>query len=120
MKKIKSNKKYILITIILLTILLLCMVISATIGSANIGFRESLKIILSKIPLINTYININDISESAQLIITNIRLPRILLVVLVGIGLSICGATYQGTLKNIMADPYILGVSAGASLRCDN
>ncbi len=44
------------------------------------------------------------------------RLPRVLLAVLVGIGLSSAGASFQGLLRNPLADPFILGVSSGAAL----
>lgn len=49
-------------------------------------------------------------------IIWEIRLPRILAVVLVGMALSSSGAVYQGAFGNPLVEPYILGVSAGASL----
>lgn len=49
-------------------------------------------------------------------IIVSIRLPRILLAVLVGILLSTSGVILQGVLRNPLADPYILGVSAGAGV----
>ncbi len=44
------------------------------------------------------------------------RLPRVLLAVLVGVGLSSSGAAFQGLLRNPLADPFILGVSSGAAL----
>jgi iron complex transport system permease protein len=49
-------------------------------------------------------------------IIREIRLPRVLLSVLVGISLACAGVIYQGIFRNPLADPYIIGVSAGASL----
>ena len=45
-----------------------------------------------------------------------LRLPRILLSVLCGAALSLCGATYQSVFRNPLTDPYVLGVSSGASL----
>lgn len=44
-----------------------------------------------------------------------IRLPRILLALSVGMGLSVCGVIMQSVIKNPLADPYILGISSGAS-----
>lgn len=44
-----------------------------------------------------------------------IRLPRVLLAMLVGIGLSVCGVIMQAVVKNPLSDPYILGISSGAS-----
>jgi iron complex transport system permease protein len=46
----------------------------------------------------------------------NLRLPRVVLSVLVGAALSICGATYQSVFRNPLTDPYVLGISSGASL----
>lgn len=46
----------------------------------------------------------------------NLRLPRIILAVLVGAVLSVCGATYQSIFRNPLTDPYVLGISSGASL----
>ena len=46
----------------------------------------------------------------------NIRLPRVLVVVLVGAALSVAGATYQGMFRNPLVSPDLLGASAGASL----
>lgn len=46
----------------------------------------------------------------------NLRLPRVLLSVLVGAALSVCGAGYQSIFRNPLTDPYVLGISSGASL----
>lgn len=54
-------------------------------------------------------------SDSEEAIIWNMRVPRVLLGVAVGAGLAICGAALQGMVRNILADPYILGISGGAS-----
>ncbi|MEW6162505.1 MAG: iron ABC transporter permease [Nitrospirota bacterium] len=51
-------------------------------------------------------------------IILDIRLPRIILAGLVGAALSVSGATLQGIFRNPLVDPFILGISAGASLGC--
>lgn len=49
-------------------------------------------------------------------IVTEIRLPRMLLAVIVGAGLSVAGLVMQAVVGNPIADPYILGISSGASL----
>lgn len=54
--------------------------------------------------------------EQIEKVIFSIRLPRILLVVLVGAALAVAGASYQGMFKNPLVSPDILGASAGASL----
>lgn len=47
-------------------------------------------------------------------IIWDVRLPRILMAIIAGIGLSVCGATMQSMLKNPLADPYTTGMASGA------
>ena len=46
----------------------------------------------------------------------NLRAPRIVLSVLVGAALSMCGAAYQSVFRNPLTDPYVLGISSGASV----
>lgn len=54
--------------------------------------------------------------DSWRVILFQLRLPRVLLAAVTGASLAAAGATYQGILRNPMADPFILGVSAGAAL----
>lgn len=49
-------------------------------------------------------------------IFLNLRLPRVILAVLIGAALSVCGAAYQSIFRNPLTDPYVLGISSGASL----
>jgi iron complex transport system permease protein len=57
-----------------------------------------------------------DVPKNIELIIWEIRLPRVLLAFLVGMALSLAGAAFQGLLRNPLADPYTIGVSSGAAL----
>jgi iron complex transport system permease protein len=50
------------------------------------------------------------------MVITGIRLPRILMAGVVGAALGVAGATYQGLFRNPLADPYLIGVAQGAAL----
>ncbi|MCB1691194.1 MAG: iron ABC transporter permease [Pseudomonadales bacterium] len=54
--------------------------------------------------------------ESARVIVTDIRLPRTLLALLVGAGVATSGACIQGLFRNPLADPALIGVSSGAAL----
>ncbi|MFO8061108.1 MAG: iron ABC transporter permease [Bacillota bacterium] len=54
--------------------------------------------------------------SSWETILFTLRLPRVLLAGLTGASLAAAGATYQGLFQNPMADPFVLGVSAGAAL----
>ncbi len=49
-----------------------------------------------------------------EMLIYNQRLPRVLVAIVVGIGLSVAGAMYQAIIKNPLVEPYIMGVSSGA------
>ena len=55
-------------------------------------------------------------AETTSVIVTEIRAPRIALTLIVGAGLGVSGALLQGTLRNPLADPGIIGVSASAAL----
>ncbi|GAA1736760.1 FecCD family ABC transporter permease [Luedemannella helvata] len=56
------------------------------------------------------------LTEREAAIVTELRLPRVCLGLLVGAMLAIAGGTYQGIFRNPLADPYLLGVAAGAGL----
>jgi len=58
----------------------------------------------------------SDLSDYQQAIIVELRLPRTLLAVLVGVMLAQCGAVMQGLFRNPLADPGIIGVSSGAAV----
>ena len=56
------------------------------------------------------------LSPTEEAILWQIRVPRVILAALVGSMLALAGATYQGVFRNPLADPYLLGVAAGAGL----
>jgi iron complex transport system permease protein len=58
----------------------------------------------------------SSLSPTDEAILWQIRVPRVVLAALVGAMLSLAGATYQGVFRNPLADPYLLGVAAGAGL----
>ncbi|MCT8978161.1 iron chelate uptake ABC transporter family permease subunit [Clostridium sp. CX1] len=111
-----NNKHYKLYLTLLIIILFASSILCSTLGTANISFLESLQIILHNIPFISNLISVDSFSSTHTVIILNIRLPRIILSGIVGMGLSIVGAAFQAMFKNPMADPYVLGVSSGSAL----
>lgn len=54
-------------------------------------------------------------SPAQDVIVTQLRVPRVLLGVIVGAGLAITGSALQAMVRNVLADPYLLGVTSGAS-----
>lgn len=85
-------------------------------GSADIGFGDAAGAMLKKLPLIG---GLFKSSETADIIVGSIRLPRVLSAALVGGALAVCGCALQGLFKNPMADTGVLGVSSGAGLGSD-
>jgi len=99
-------------TLTYLTIGLFLTIIAATaIGPVYISPCEIISIISYRIGF-----RIGGFSETHMRIILQLRLPRILLGVFVGMALSVAGVMMQGLFRNPLAGPYVLGVSSGASL----
>lgn len=61
-------------------------------------------------------VDISELTSADKYILYNIRLPRVLMCIVAGATLGVCGGAYQAVFKNPLSDPYILGVSSGASL----
>ena len=55
-------------------------------------------------------------SPAAETIVWDLRVPRVLEAIVVGLGLAVAGAAFQGLLRNPLADPYVLGTASGAAL----
>ncbi len=99
-----------------IVILIVAVVLVATaVGSVHIPLMEVLGILTSKMPGLSAFVH-RDWSKAREVIVLNVRLPRVLLALVVGGGLSVSGVLFQGSLRNPLADPFIIGVSAGASL----
>ncbi len=115
MAYIQKKRQYRLGLYVLIIVLFVVMFFSCSVGAADIDMVDAFKIILGKIPLVRENIDLGTISSSAMTIVWKIRLPRVLLAMLSGAALALAGTTYQGLFKNPLAEPYILGVSAGAA-----
>jgi iron complex transport system permease protein len=109
--KIVTRKRVVIISVLLSLLLCLVIFLSITIGSVRISPLRSIQIVIQSI-----LGSKGKGSETEQVIILSLRIPRTLLAGLVGAGLSVSGATFQALLRNPLADPYILGVSSGAAV----
>jgi iron complex transport system permease protein len=99
---------------VLLPLLLFCMIIVSTgMGYIKISPMEVIRIIFSK--LTSNHNLLEGIDSVFHYVVIEVRLPRILTSAIVGGGLSIAGVVFQGILLNPLADPYTLGISAGAA-----
>ncbi|NFG23636.1 iron ABC transporter permease [Clostridium botulinum] len=113
-KKSLSKKKGFLYWAIVLIVLLAGTSVGAiAIGSTYIEPGEVYKVLLSKLTKGIVYSDVGTIMT--QNIIWEIRFPRVLLGAICGAGLAICGVLMQCVTKNPIAEPYILGISSGAS-----
>jgi len=102
-----------LVLVALAALLLLCLLVATAIGAVSIPPLDIVKMTLNKIGL-------TDFSETwsaaDETILFQIRLPRVIAAALVGSALAAAGVLFQGLLRNPLADPYIIGTSAGAAL----
>lgn len=96
-----------------LGVLVIAMIIAIAFGAAPVSPADQISTLLGHMPLIGFE---SAVPERVQAIVWDLRLPRVLLVVIVGAMLAGGGAAYQGVLRNSLADPYLLGVAAGAGL----
>ncbi|ADB33515.1 transport system permease protein [Kribbella flavida DSM 17836] len=94
--------------------LLVSIVVAAFVGTANIGAADVLGIILRHLRL-GDLAPVPAPSPLIDALIWESRLPRVLLAGVIGLGLSVCGAVLQSITRNPLAEPYLLGVSSGAS-----
>ncbi len=93
--------------------LFICIAVSASMGYIKIPLLDVIKITAYKITGNKRFIY--GINHIYPYVIWDVRIPRILTSVIVGAGLSICGVVFQALLLNPLADPYTLGISAGAA-----
>jgi iron complex transport system permease protein len=93
--------------------LLVALVAGVAIGNVPVAPADTLALLAHRLlgwPVTVTW------PASAETIIIELRLPRVLMAMAVGVALSLAGATFQGLLRNPLADPYVLGTASGAAL----
>lgn len=105
---INNKRNFIIISFIIVFVVIL---FSLSQGIYNIDNLTIIKIIFSKIfPITKTW------SNEQELVLMQVRLPRIFLVCFVGANLAVSGSVLQAVFKNPLVSPFILGISSGASL----
>lgn len=117
MNHIDKQRKLFYMCLLLFTVLIIFSVgIGVAVGQVAVPLKESFQILLKNLSggMIDNLPGGS--SDSFENIIWQIRFPRVLLAMLTGMGLSLAGAVMQTTVQNPLADPYILGISSGASL----
>ncbi|MCX5598660.1 iron chelate uptake ABC transporter family permease subunit [Streptomyces phaeochromogenes] len=91
-------------------LLLLSVAVAITIGPADIRVGDVWAVVASHLGW-----GSSELTPIREGIVWELRLPRTLLAAVCGAGLAVCGAVMQSLLRNPLADPFVLGVSSGAS-----
>lgn len=104
------RKKSVFIKILLLVSPIIVGIIALCVGRYVLTLGEVRDVLVNQ--FINSSVNVPETNIS---VVCNVRMPRIILAMLVGMGLSVSGAAFQGLFSNPLATPDTLGVAAGAS-----
>ncbi|ECC9940315.1 iron ABC transporter permease [Salmonella enterica subsp. enterica] len=103
----QKEKKYLRVMRALLVLLIIMSIASLFIGRYTLPFSELLSELL--------HYDCNGGLNTGLSVISGLRLPRIIAVMMVGAGLSVAGCTYQAVLRNALASPDVLGTSSAAA-----
>ncbi len=93
-----------------LVLLTTSIAVATTIGPSDLGPSDALSVIVDRLGGPDS-----GLTRIAESIIWDLRLPRAVLAAVCGAGLALCGVVLQSLLRNPLADPFVLGVSSGAS-----
>ncbi|MBX3256332.1 MAG: iron ABC transporter permease [Chitinophagaceae bacterium] len=93
-------------------ILLVAVIISAGLGALSVSPLQSIAILLRQVGI---HLDV-PYSDQQEVVITAIRLPRVLFGIFIGATLAMCGTAIQGLFRNPLADPVLIGISSGAAL----
>ena len=111
-----------LVFLLALALLTVSILVSVALGQSDLSVREVWTVATERLGLGWLRIDmlglhgINGVSDLRANLVWEMRLPRVLAAALVGGGLAVVGAVMQTLTRNPMADPYLLGISSGASL----
>ena len=111
---ISSTKLKLLFIIILLVICAGCSLYSMTVYGGGMTVQHMLDMLIGHINNVEYEFHSKDWFDS--IIVWNSALPRLIFTIIAGIGLAVAGASMQSSMNNPLADPYTVGVSAGACL----
>ena len=112
--RVLRTSMYVAVLIGLAAFLIFSILAAITFGNADLSLKDVYSVIAYKL------FHIKSLSAYAEGAVHDvvwlIRLPRVLLALAVGMALSVCGVVMQAIVQNPLADPYVLGISSGASL----
>jgi iron complex transport system permease protein len=91
----------------------IALVLGVAVGTVAVPPADTIAILLHRVLGIDLGVAT---TAAERTIVLDLRLPRVLTAATVGAGLAVAGATFQGLLRNPLADPYVLGTASGAAL----
>lgn len=108
----KFTKKKVSIIIGLSVFLIFAILVSISVGSASVGVKDIIALIFSKI--FPGHVSVNNANFN-EIVLWQIRCPRVFMAVIIGASLASTGAVMQGVLGNSLVSPYTLGISSGSA-----
>lgn len=111
----KNKRREATVFLMLILLLIFSIIYTISIGSSKIAVEDVFGILIDKIFRGGKNIEAEKWTKAVYQIVWNVRLPRVLFGVCCGAGLALCGSVMQALVMNPVADPYILGISSGAS-----
>ncbi|MBX3240153.1 MAG: iron ABC transporter permease [Chitinophagaceae bacterium] len=104
--------RYGLLVMVLIVLLIIATVLSVGMGPLQLSPMQSIAILLKQlgVPLNTAY------TDQQEVVVTAIRLPRVIFGIFIGATLAMCGTAIQGLFRNPLADPALIGISSGAAL----
>lgn len=111
----KRITRFVVIMCLLLAGLAVSVVCSISVGASALPFKVAYKVLYDQLFHGGAALEAGAYEVAQYQVVWNIRLPRVLFGMLCGSGLAISGAVMQAIVLNPIADPYILGISSGAS-----
>ena len=108
----RARDRRVQLVVVGLVVLAIGALLGIGLGTVAIPIGDTLAIVADR--LLGTHLSSADPAMVA--IVWDLRVPRVLTAMVVGAGLAVAGATFQGLLRNPLADPYVLGTASGAAL----
>jgi iron complex transport system permease protein len=102
---------HLVVVLSLVVLLAVAATLGVSIGSVHLPVADVWSVVASRLGL-----PVEGPGGSTETIVWTVRTPRVALAAVVGAGLAVVGATLQATVRNPIADPYLLGISSGASV----
>ncbi len=96
-----------------LLVLAAAVLVSVMLGAVDLDASSIVASLVDRLPLVDVDSGLTNREEA---ILWDLRMPRVVLGGIVGATLAVAGGSYQGAFRNPLADPYLLGVAAGAGL----